>query len=356
MRVAFDEQIFTMQRRGGISRYVAALVASFVEDAGLGIDPVLDFRMTANDHARQSHRALGLRGAPAPARPVLRRWSRIRPSRGNPVEVVHHTYYDRRFLRDYPAAKRVITVHDMIPELFDLRPSPHLDKNLYVQQSDLILTNSESTRRDLIRCYGDVAAPVIVTHLGVDPSFSAMAREHPDIPGRYLLFVGARSGYKDFGVLIDAFSASARREETLLVAMGGGRFGPQEEQLIRSRGLAGRVMQTDGDDAALATAYRHCAGYVVASRYEGFGITVPEAMSCGAPVVVSDAPALTEVAADAAMRFPVGDSDALADVLSRLLEDADLAEHYRRRGLERSAMFTWRRTAEATAAAYRSVV
>ena len=89
------------------------------------------------------------------------------------------------------------------------------------------------------------------------------------------------------------------------------------------------------------------------SLAEGFGLPALEAMACGTPVVTSDCSALPEVVGDAAITAPPESVRAIADALTRTLTDKALAAEMSGKGLERSKMFDWERTAAETVAVYR---
>src|SRR5207302_9814057 len=102
------------------------------------------------------------------------------------------------------------------------------------------------------------------------------------------------------------------------------------------------------DENDLAVLYSHAGVLVLPSLYEGFGLTVLEAMACGAPVVCSDAGPLPEVAGDAALLLKPDNPTAWADAIARVLTNPQGAADLRRRGFRRAAEFTWQRAAEAT--------
>lgn len=102
----------------------------------------------------------------------------------------------------------------------------------------------------------------------------------------------------------------------------------------------------------IRTVLRSAAAYVTCSRSEGFGLPLVEAMVAGCPIVASDIPVHHEIAGDAALYFPEGDSAALAEVLYRLLTKPALRERLVARGLERQSDFRWSKAAELTLAAY----
>jgi glycosyltransferase involved in cell wall biosynthesis len=350
IRVRFDAQAFAAERRGGITNYFAHLIREFVLDPGLGVQVVGLPILTANTHALDL--GVGRRPRLVPAR--SRSLRAVNALRQAPVraDVVHSTFYFREHLTR--TAKRVVTVHDMIPERFpEMFPlgDPHLHKQGHVRQADAVVCVSAATRDDLLHFVPDVAAPVFITPLGVDavdpqqPSRSGHGQQQPTV-----LFVGKRGYYKDFDVLV-----AALREipEARLVLVGGGLLTEQERVLVANARLAGRIVHVTPDDAGLREQYRSATALVFPSRYEGFGLPALEAMSAGCPAVLADTPALREVAGATAEYFPPGDAPALAGVLQRLLDDPARRAAMSVAGRDRAAAFTWRRTAELTAEAYR---
>jgi glycosyltransferase involved in cell wall biosynthesis len=102
--------------------------------------------------------------------------------------------------------------------------------------------------------------------------------------------------------------------------------------------------------------YAGCTAAVQPSLYEGFGLSVLEAMAAGAPCVVAETPALLEVAGNAALTFSPLDSDALARLLDGLLRDGVERDRLRAAGKARVRGFSWDATARGTAAIYREVI
>jgi glycosyltransferase involved in cell wall biosynthesis len=203
------------------------------------------------------------------------------------------------------------------------------------RRADHVLAVSERTKRDAVELYGLAPEKVTVTPHGVDPAFSPGDGSHDG----YLLFVGAVQPRKD---PLTALAAADAVGLPLVVA------GPERDaalaQQLRERGADVRGFV---DVPTLAELYRRATALVLPSRYEGFGVPVVEAMASGAPVVLSDDPALREVAGEAGL---YGDP---AEAVRRVLADR---ERYRHAGLERAKLFTWARSAELTAEAYRRVI
>jgi glycosyltransferase involved in cell wall biosynthesis len=357
VRVRFDDQIFTTQTRGGVSRYFVELIREFNESPEIGVHPQLGWRWTRNAHALEAGLGRPLR-VPGGSRGHTLRWAnRTITVRRPDADITHHTYYGAGYLSRRSAPPMAVTVYDMTPELFpDLFPkgNPHRHKREYVRRATLVLCISESTRRDLLRIYGSVEAPTIVTHLGVSDRFAPGALRPSWCPDRYVLFLGNRGGYKDFRVAIESFAEVAPGQRgTALVAVGGGTFTADEEGLISRWGLRDHVLQRNASDEELPGVLGGARAFVFPSRYEGFGLPTLEAMACGTPTVLADSSSHPEVGGDAALYFPPGDCSALAAQLSRLLSDDAFRRDLSEKGIARASRFTWRRTAEVTADAYR---
>ncbi|HEY0781301.1 MAG TPA: glycosyltransferase family 1 protein, partial [Thermoanaerobaculia bacterium] len=259
---------------------------------------------------------------------------------------------------------RVATVHDL--SLYRLpwavRPDARralaagLDRTFL--DADLILTLSRAVRDELVE-RGLSPARLRPIHLG-----PGQIEEGDDdgplperVPERFALHVGTLEPRKNLPVLLAAWRLlRERRSDTPPLVLCGG-FGWHAEEL---RGLVaegerdGSVVVTGyAEPSALRALYRRAALVAVPSLYEGFGLTVAEAMAAGVPLVVSDIPVLREVAGDAALYAPTGRADLWAEGVGQLLDDAALRERLIARGQERRGLFDWRTTAEETARAFR---
>lgn len=257
----------------------------------------------------------------------------------------------------------VSTVHDLAFKRF---PGSYDRKNARrqawairqaVRRSARMLAISATTKRDLEELYGVASARIAVTPLGVDaaalraPLQEDVLRTYNLTPGRYVLYVGRLEGKKNVATLVRGYGEFLRSQPdagVALVLAGGWGFGRERiEAALREAGGDVRVLGFV-PDAALASLYAGAVAFCFPSYYEGFGLPVLEAFAAGVPVLASTAPALVEVAGDAALFAPPEDAHAWAEQLRVIVGDAALREELAARGAVRAAMLTWEATAEAT--------
>jgi glycosyltransferase involved in cell wall biosynthesis len=207
-----------------------------------------------------------------------------------------------------------------------------------VRRAARVIAVSERTKRDLVDLYGVAADKVVVVPHGVDAAFGPGTRE----PDSYLLFVGAVQERKN-----PRAAAVAARElgRTLVVA------GPERDAaLARELRELGADVRGYVSTEELADLYRGAAALLLPSRYEGFGLTVVEAMASGTPVVAAPDEALREVAGDAAVFVP---AEGLAAGVREALAGRDRLVAA---GLERAQRFSWDEAGRRTADVYREAL
>jgi glycosyltransferase involved in cell wall biosynthesis len=268
-------------------------------------------------------------------------WSLPRALRRVGAELVH-TQYAVPLRCPCPA---VVTVHDVSfargPSLMGRKDRAvfRLVVPYAVRSAARVLTVSERTKADLVELYGSEPDSIVVTPNGVDPAF---APSDTVSQGSYLLSVGAIQERKNQLAALVAADAVG-----LPLVVAGPAKDPSLAEELRRRGarLEGYV-----STERLAELYRGAACLVQASRYEGFGLPVVEAMASGTPVVAVSDPALVEVAGDAAVVVP---EENLADGIRTAVAERD---RLIARGLERARAFSWRTAAERTLAVYREIL
>jgi glycosyltransferase involved in cell wall biosynthesis len=231
-----------------------------------------------------------------------------------------------------------------------------------VERAARLLCVSQATADDLVGLYPETRARVRVVWNGVDPEFTPLrddaARERSRARyaagRRFLLYLGTLEPRKNIGTLLAAcerlWSEGRDRLDLVLAGGLGWKTAALERQIDRSpfrhrihlAGYASREMALE--------LYRSAEVFVYPSLAEGFGLPVVEAMACALPVVASDAAALKEVGGHAALYAPASDATALARQIARALEEPETRRRLETAGPARAALFSWRATAEKTAA------
>ena len=211
------------------------------------------------------------------------------------------------------------------------------------KRSDLVVTVSEFSRREIGKWYGaDVAAmPVCFEggdHIKAVPADETVI-ERLGLQGRkFFLGVGVDSANKNIKSVVAAFD-KANIPDAVLVLTGA-----KDPKVFGHLNIAGGDgVRTVGfvSDAELRALYEHALALVFPSYYEGFGLPPLEAMTCGCPVIISEQPALMEVCGNAALTCQADDTDAIMRHMQALASDAHLRERLAKAGLARAKRFTW---------------
>jgi glycosyltransferase involved in cell wall biosynthesis len=274
----------------------------------------------------------------------------------------------------FPQQPTVVTVHDLIPLLLPGYRSSALVRSYMrlvaaaARRASLVLTDAEASVGDIVRHLGVPQERVRAIPLAVPPAYRpqgsealAALRARYELPERYLLYLGGYDRRRNLATLFQALAEAQRREPALpalvmagALPAGDSAFTPDPRRLAMEAGLAERVRflgrVPEEDKPAL---YSGATAFVFPSRYEGFGLTVLEALACGAPAVIADATTLPEVAGPGALRAGPDDVAAWAEAIVRLATDEALRARLRAKGLAQAARFSWQRTARETLAAYR---
>lgn len=369
MRAVIDGIVFETQAQGGISRIYREILPRMCSlDTTLELD-LLTMRRSRGmvpeedciDHLTASRLVHYLRPWRAWG-PFVTRLIRspLNLGRGHGV-IWHSTYYTTPLYWEGP---QVVLVADMIHELFqeeyyDTRRFDRFRarKAHCVAQADAVITISETTRHDVLDILGPLRAEVHPVHLAPSPEFRVLAPEEIDFQpavGRpYLLYVGSRRHYKNFGTVARAYAAWSRRKDVRLVVVGPP-WTDEEETLLQRLRIADDVtLLSDVSDGQLCQLYNRAGAFLYPSRYEGFGIPLLEAAACGCPVIASRIPSTEEVAGDYPFYFEPLSVDSLIAALDSHYGDDDPSR--RQSGVALAASYSWDATAQDVLDVYASI-
>ena len=163
----------------------------------------------------------------------------------------------------------------------------------------------------------------------------------------YVLFVGARLLYKNFGPFVEECAIVIEHHPKLHIVCTGSPFSEDEQKLIAEHNLSQNIIQLFASEQELQSLYQNAVAFVYPSAYEGFGMPILEAFSCECPVMLNNASCFPEVGGDAAIYF---DINRRGDLAEHILSFYKTSSYDRNaliiKGKERLKQFSWNKSAQ----------
>jgi glycosyltransferase involved in cell wall biosynthesis len=382
MKILFDYQIFDEQKVGGISRYFYELYKKFNADPDIMLTLPVEcseniFLKSIENYKNLPSELINPYEKFLPKIKFRGKWKvyslfsknvyavtnkerSLTTIDKNDFDVFHPSYYNPYHLEKLRKKPLVITVHDMINEIFPgffpLDAPTSCNKRAVTKRADKIIVVSESTKRDLVYFFDIPPEKITVIYHGNSFSSNNVNRnEEIQLPDMYLLFVGNRLNYKNFYFFIEAVKELLIKTPELKIVCTWQPFSESEKLYFRLHKIENSLVHYFADDDLLAQLYSSALAFVFPSLYEGFGIPVLEAFSCGCPCLLSNTSSLPEVGGEAAIYFDPQSSESIQIAVNKILYNKELRNDLRLKGYNQLKRFSWDKTAAETKEVYKKL-
>lgn len=305
------------------------------------------------------------------------------------VDLIHYPWLDFYFhtLPIRRKFKTVVTIHDVIPLIFPQHyPVGFKGKlkfslqRLALKSVNAVITDSNTSKRDIIKYLKikeDLVFPIL---LAADINFKIISdsellkvKRKFNLPKRFLLYVGDVNWIKNVPFLIEGFSkikSSDQFADLKLILVGGVFLKKVEDinhpelasikkvnKLIKDLKLENEVIRPGRiEKSDLVAIYNLATLYVQPSIYEGFGLPVLEALSCGTPVICTNFGSLKEVGGEAAVYFDPTNVRQFIQVAEEILQSSSLQKKLSILALKQAAKFSWDKVENQTVGVYKKVL
>ena len=372
MKILLDTYIFNNQKYGGISRYYTEIFSQLKREKKAVINlPLFQCQnIYINESSLLSKKQMVIYNAInllAKLGFSTRKFVKKKNDKLALNALLKHdfdlyisTYYDTFFLDNIGNKPFVLTVYDMIheifPQYFDNDITTVSNKLILMEKASKIIAVSQNTKKDILRIYPHIdGSKIEVIYHG--SSIKIDEKLKVSLPSNYILFVGVRDKYKNFEFMLNSISNLLLKDKTLkLVCAGGGKFNSFENNLIKSLGLYQSVIQNNFKENELGHYYKNAKCFIFPSQYEGFGIPVLESMACGCPIVLTNNSSFSEVAGNAGVFYELNNSVDLNNKIDNLLDNEELRKEYALKGLEQVKNFNWKIASEKCYNLYKSAL
>ena len=285
------------------------------------------------------------------------------------------THFFNYIVPPFVHGKKVVTVHDMVyksfPDTVRGRTKYMLDIGLKrsMKRADLIVTDSEFSKREIVKYFPQHESKIRVVPCGVDterfhpcdsPERISKVKKSLEIEGDYFLYVGTIEPRKNLERLITAYAAFVKKvggnSPKLVLAGGKGWLDQGIYSRVEKLGMTQNIIFTKyvpSED--MNPLMCGSLAFVFPSLYEGFGMPPLEAMACGVPVLASGEASLPEVTGDCAVICDAYDTKSIAEGMFKLYNSEKLRKELSQKGLQHAQGFTWKRSAELLMDVYREL-
>lgn len=268
--------------------------------------------------------------------------------------------------------KKILTIHDLTPILFPETFPSYIARSwtfllkMIKNRADFIIADSYSTLKDCVEHLNIPPNKIGVTQLAADSKYRLLnenvtydLKRDYNIDFPFILYVGRIEARKNIITILKAlYKIKKLGLNYKLVNVGP--MGWKHEMVLQEVHklnlqedviFPGYVPEDD-----LIKFYNAADLFVYPSLYEGFGLPPLEAMACGTPVITSNTSSLPEVVGDAGIMVDPMDINSLTEFMYNVLTDKNLQNKMIKKGLKRSKMFTWEKTAQKTWQIYENIL
>ena len=302
------------------------------------------------------------------------------------VDLVHFPYFEPFFLARpvYKNYLTVVTVHDLTPIVF----KKHFPRGIKgeikwqmqkyaLKRASAIITDSNCSKKDIIKRVGVSQDRVNVIYLAAGEEFKRIMNQESRIknlkkkyklPEKFVLYVGDVTWNKNLPRLVEAVKSlniPLVMVGKALVSEDFDRTSPWNKDLVKVLDIIQDQKTKNKEQIVrlgfvptedLVGIYNLATVFVMPSLYEGFGLPILEAMSCGCPVITTKEGSLEEVAGDAAYFVDAKSTESIANGIKKVFNDGKLQKELSEKGLKRANEFSWKKTASDTLSVYRQVL
>lgn len=375
MKILFDHQAFDLQRYGGVSKLYCETIPLMHEQ----FDFQIGVRESDNVYLHESNLIKNLRDSHHINWGILKSYNffgkqwitrhyegvfrnrkySIKLLKKQQFDIFEPTFFEPYFLEYLGKKPFVLSIHDMTPEKYPQLFSGDTQaehKKLLCPLAAHIMTPTHQTKNDIVEILNINPEKITVVSRGINSLPETDTQ--PPIQNPFILYVGTRQLYKNFFHFLKSFVLTAQKYPDLHLICTGPVFNSDEQRFISTLNIGERIHHLSPSVVELSALYRNAVAFVFPSLYEGFGLPILEAFSCGCPVMLNNTGCFSEVASDAAIYFDMFDNRTdFVDKFDFLWNfSADTRNKLINKGYERLKCFSWSKTANKITTVYKSIL